>query len=220
MSAVLTSALPQTLPESLRAFSHGPQSDRGAIQKVSYTHDAMIDLIISDPWITQRRIADHFGYTEGWVCQVFAADAFQSRLAERKNELVDPAIKATVEERFKGLLLHSLEVLRRKLEQPTIEAETALKAVDIASKALGYGAKVQQNNNVQFVVHVPGKSATAEAWAEAHNPALGPGAALQKAARPSNVEDAVVVPAPVLAPSGPLALDTKEVLDALRGLSA
>lgn len=140
-----------------------------AIQKVRYSHDAMIDLVIQNPWISQNEIAAHFGYTVPWVSQVFSADAFQSRMAQRKEELVDPAIRATIEERFKALVFQSLEVLKRKLSSPVVSDELALGALNGAAKALGYGARGPQVQvNQQFVVQVPGKAATSADWAKAH----------------------------------------------------
>src|SRR5882724_4516211 len=90
----------------------------GRLKKVSYSHDCFIDLIIQNPCISQGEIAEHFGYTPGWISNVFASDAFQARLAQRREEIVDPAIKATVEERTKALLIRSLEVLAAKLDRP------------------------------------------------------------------------------------------------------
>lgn len=169
---------PPALPESLRALAfQPPPGQQGAIQKIRYTHDAMIDKIIADPWVAQGALAAMFGYTEGWVSQVIASDAFQARLAARKSELVDPYIKATLEERFKGLAIQSLDKLRQKLEQPAskISDETLLRAVEISSKALGYGAKMPQvNNNVQFVVHVPPKAKNSEDWAATYDQSAKP----------------------------------------------
>lgn len=163
MSQTLTPA-PQ-VPPTFTEFK--PPAKPQAIQKVRYSHDAMIDMIVGNPWISQGELARNFGYTEGWVSQVIASDAFQARLAERKNDLVDPHLRATIEERFKGLVIRSIEILMRKLEAPAtaISDELATKALDIAARAAGYGAKntnvaVQQN----FVVAVPPKAESSVAW--------------------------------------------------------
>ena len=51
----------------------------------------------------------------------------------------------------------------------TKNPDTALKALELSAKALGYGAR-QQNLNLQqnFVVAMPQKHATPESWAEQH----------------------------------------------------
>jgi hypothetical protein len=156
-------------PSSLLAAAGFQAEKKQAIQKIRYSHDAMIDMIVANPWISQGELALNFGYTEGWVSQVIASDAFQARLAERKDALVDPYLRATIEERFRGLIARSLEILMRKLEQPAkeISDELALKALDIASKAAGYGAKgASVNVQANFVVAVPGKAPSTTAWAE------------------------------------------------------
>lgn len=161
----------EELPASLRSFALPRPA--GAIAKISYSHDAMIDLIIANPGINQDEIAKTFGYTPGWISQVIASDAFQSRLAARKNEIVDPLIRASVEERLKGLAHRSLEVLMRKLNSAdaAISDELALGAAKIATTALGYGAKqAAVQNNVQFVVQVPPKSADPATWLKEHAP--------------------------------------------------
>lgn len=142
-----------------------------AIDKVRYSHKAMVDMIVANPWISQGELAKNFGYTEGWVSQVIASDAFQAYLALRKEELIDPALRATIEERFKGLVARSIEILMRKLEQAPnlISDDLALKALDIAAKAAGYGAKnAGVTLNQQFVVQVPAKSASSADWVAQH----------------------------------------------------
>jgi hypothetical protein len=103
----------------------------------------MIDAIISNPCISQNQLAAHFGYTPGWVSQIIASDAFQSRLADRTGELVDPTIRATVEDRFKALVLRSLDILREKLDRPTtsIPDNLAIRSLELGTRALGYGAR-------------------------------------------------------------------------------
>lgn len=136
-----------------------------AIAKTSYTHEDIIDLILQQPAITQREIAKAYGYTETWVSIIINSDAFQARLADRKRELVDPVIVATLEDRFRGLASLSMNILEEKLESGR-SAELALKALELSAKAAGFGANsakvaVQQN----FVIQVPTKSADAESWA-------------------------------------------------------
>jgi hypothetical protein len=166
----MAEALPTapTFPDPFADFKPAPP--RQAIQKIRYSHDAMIDMIVGNPWISQGELARNFDYTEGWVSQVIASDAFQSRLEERKNELIDPHIRATIEERFKGLVVRSIEILMRKLDQPLgmIDDQTALKALEVASKAAGYGARVGVQLNQQFVVQVPSKAASSAEWESAH----------------------------------------------------
>ena len=115
------------------------------IAKVRYTHDSMIDLIISNPAISQNLLAAHFGYTASWVSMIINSDSFQARLAERRKELVDPTILATMEEQLKGVMARSLEVIREKLDKPaaSIPDNLALRALELSARAAGYGAREQ-----------------------------------------------------------------------------
>lgn len=167
----------------------GTVSAAGAIARVNYTHDAMIDLMVANPAITQNELAKHFGYSVGWVSRVRNSDAFLARLAERKTDLVDPSIAATVEEKFRAVAQRSLDIVLDKLELNPSFAE-ALDAATLASKALGFGARernlaVQQN----FVVAMPGTAPDATTWASRHGGSvqLPPGLAAMVAAAQNNV---------------------------------
>lgn len=147
----------------------GTQSAATAIARVKYSHDAMIDLIIANPMMTQGQIAQHFGYTQPWVSRIFNSDAFLARLAERKGDLVDPSISLTIDEKLRAVADRSLDVVLDKLSlTPTFDM--AMKGLEVASKALGYGARkenaVVQNN---FVVALPGKAESAQSWMEKHS---------------------------------------------------
>jgi len=122
---------------------HSPPAVRTGILKVSYTHDSMIDLIISNPVIDQNQIAAHYGYTPGWVSQIIASDSFQARLAERKDELIDPTIRASIEENFKALVVRSLAILKDKMNKPShqIPDNLALRTLELSTRALGYGVR-------------------------------------------------------------------------------
>lgn len=123
------------------------------LERVSYTHDAMIDLVLQNPMISQNEIAAHFGYTASWVSIIFNSDAFQARLAARKEEIVDPLVRGKVEEAIKGLVSRSVEILRDKLDGPNTNTDLALEVFKASTKAAGYGART---GNVQVNVNAPG----------------------------------------------------------------
>ena len=149
----------------------GTASAALAVARVNYTHDAMIDLIIARPDISQNELAKHFGYSVGWVSRVRNSDAFLARLAERKGDIVDPALVLSVEEKLRAVVDKSAEIILEKL-QTTQSADMAFKALDVAGKLAGYGARntgpVVQNN---FVVALPQKAQSEHGWAAMHDPA-------------------------------------------------
>jgi hypothetical protein len=134
------------------------------IQKVSITHDAIIDLLIVRPELNQREIAAHFGYTPTGIGIICRSDAFKARLEARKAELVDPLIKQSVEDRLVGLAHQSIDILSRKLDTSE-DPKLALAALDAAQKSAGYGARSSQTLQAQFVVHLPGPAASSADWA-------------------------------------------------------
>lgn len=133
-------AVPTAVPVE---SEHPVTKPGGAIQKVNYTHDAMINLILAQPGISQNKIAAHFGYSASWVSLILSSDAFKARLAERSKELVDPTLRATIEEQFVGIVARSIAVVQEKLNKPPdqIPDNFALRALEISSRAAGYGAK-------------------------------------------------------------------------------
>ena len=121
---------------------------RQAIQKLRYSHEALIDLMIAQPEMSQNDLAARFGYSASWISQVISSDIFQGKLMERVTEIVDPTLTATVEQRLKGQVLRSMELLREKLDRPAAEVpdNLVLRTLEISSRALGYGAKDTQVN--------------------------------------------------------------------------
>lgn len=134
------------------------------IQKVRYTHDALVDIIVANPAVTQREMAATFGYTEAWMSIIINSDAFKERLAARKEEIVDPIIRATLEDKFRAVADVAARTILEKLAV-TGDAKLAVRALEITSRALGYGAKAPQTNvTVTPVVVVPAKEASSDAW--------------------------------------------------------
>lgn len=136
------------------------RSAAGAIDRVKYSHDAMIDMIIANPRISQNQLAEYFHYSVGWVSRIFCSDAFQARLATRRGEIVIPGLLASFEERLKLLATKSIDLVMAKLEEEPVpnpvtgemvggpDMPTVFKALEIGTKALGYGAR-QTNVAIQ-----------------------------------------------------------------------
>jgi hypothetical protein len=120
---------------------------KNGIQKPSYSHEAMIDLILANPAIDQNDLASYFGYTPSWVSIVISSDAFQAALGEKREKIIDPILRGAIEESFKGLVIRSIEIVRKKLDGD-VAIDTALEVLKTSSKALGYGARPQMNVQV------------------------------------------------------------------------
>lgn len=150
---------------------------KNGIVKIRYSHDAMIDVILAEPTIRQNDLAAMFDRTPGWVSQVINSDAFQARLEERRGEIVDPAITATLKERLSAVADASLQKLLERVAAPVqlVTDDFMLQAAKFATTALGYGARAptgasETQVNVGVVVHVPPKIDSAQSWVEMHAP--------------------------------------------------
>ena len=115
--------------------------------KTRYSHEAMADLILANPAVSQNEIAAYFGYSPGWVSTIITSDAFQAFLAERKEKIIDPVLRGAIEESFRGLVLRSIDILRRKMDAD-VDGNFALEVMKHSSKALGYGARLEIKGNV------------------------------------------------------------------------
>jgi hypothetical protein len=135
-----------------QALTVGPRggTTRARPPKIRYTHEAMIDLIVQDPTISQNAIAEVFGYSTGWVSTVFTSDAFKTQLERRKAEIIDPVLQMSLKERIEALTTQSLKVLMEKLAKPADQVADglALKAVELGMKAAGFGGQTTQQQVV------------------------------------------------------------------------
>lgn len=140
------------------------------IQKVSITHDAIIDLLIAQPHLNYRQIAAQFGYTSVGIGIICRSDAFKARLEARKAELVDPLVKQTVEDRLLGLAHQSIDILERKLESSD-DPKLALAALDAAQKGAGFGARnAQVLSQTNYIAMLPGPAQSSNEWASKFAP--------------------------------------------------
>lgn len=122
--------------------------DGDALQKVGYSHDKVIDVILANPRVKQKDIAAIFGYNEGWLSRMMSSDSFKLRVAQRRVELIDPIVTAGIQERFQALAHRGLEIIQDKLDQhaDVVDSNLALKAVELGARGLGiggFGSKVQ-----------------------------------------------------------------------------
>lgn len=112
-------------------------------KKMRYSHAAMIDLILSRPWISQNEIAQHFGYTASWISTIMSSDSWKVQYSKRMEEVVDPILRANVEQNFQAMVLRSQELLLEKLNKDNPSDNLVLRALDLSSRAAGYGARAE-----------------------------------------------------------------------------
>lgn len=126
------------------------------VARLSYTHEAMIDLIIAEPAIYNEELAARFGYSPSWISTVVVSDIFQAKLAARREALVDPELRMSIKTQFKGLLERSMEILARKLDRPALEVpdQLAVQVAKLAGTSLGFGVKETKVSVTETHLHL------------------------------------------------------------------
>lgn len=117
----------------------------GALGKTSYTHDDMIDFILKNPSVTQRQLAARYGYSESWVSNIMASDAWKAKFAKRRDEIISPDLILTVTQRMEALAQRSLQRIMDELDKPSCSPNVMLKAAELGAKSLGLGALREQS---------------------------------------------------------------------------
>jgi hypothetical protein len=132
--------------DQLPAVSAPPKP---AIQKLRYSHEAMIEMIVAEPSVQQNELARRFGMTASWISTVINSDAFQVKLHERMGETWGE-LSVSMQDQMKGLMARSMEILRAKLDthHTNVPDQLALRTVELTSRALGYGARDTTTVNV------------------------------------------------------------------------
>ena len=103
--------------------------------RLTYTHEAMIDLILAEPTVKPAELAALFNLSPNWISRILVADSFQARLAERKAALIDPSITRSLNDRFRALAVQSTQVLQERMESEE-GAALALDALGVATTAM------------------------------------------------------------------------------------
>ena len=105
----------------------------------AYTPKALVELLVAHPTLTPTAAAAYFGRNFGWLSGILASDTFQAAIAPHRHEILDPFYTATMDERFRALSLQALVVISHKLEGSDVSEFLAVKAAELATKALGMG---------------------------------------------------------------------------------
>jgi hypothetical protein len=133
-------------------------------------HELVAEMWIADPNLSQREIARTLNRTECWLSILVNSDSFKHYLAMRKEEIVDPILRATVEDRLTSVANKAAELFLERLHMAgtAIPNKDLLRAMEISTKGLGMGPvskgpALQQN---LYVIPAPQRAATSTEWVE------------------------------------------------------
>jgi hypothetical protein len=92
---------------------------------VNFRHEAIIDLMIAAPKMTKGEIALYLGYTQAWISTLISSDAFQMRLAERRNAIATELDAAAIQ-RLHDLDKAAGDIIAKELENEDCDPHFAL----------------------------------------------------------------------------------------------
>lgn len=121
-----------------------------AIDKISYTHEAIADWLMTNPEKPLSECATHFNYTQAWLSTLINSDAFQVYYNQRRNAL-NLVIHNGISKQLADTTRKALTILDDKLTNDTEEL-TADFVLDVADRLLhrqGYApgkVTLTQNN--------------------------------------------------------------------------
>lgn len=107
------------------------------LNKIHHIHEMIINDMIAEPTVMQTELCQRFGYSIGWMNRLINSDSFQARLAERRQELLDPLIKAQLNEKMKSVVMQSLNTIQHKLNSPEASADLAMASLGVVQAGLG-----------------------------------------------------------------------------------
>lgn len=106
-----------------------------------YSHKDIIDFILLNPAATREQIGARYGHSASWVSMVTASDAWRAAFAARRAEFIDPALGASLDEKYTAVASLSAErVLERLADKIKPMSDAMLmRAAEFGAKAVGAG---------------------------------------------------------------------------------
>jgi len=113
------------------------------LQRVSHTHEMVINWLVLNPEKSLRECADTFGYTQPWLSTLIHSDLFQSRLRARQEQIAS-RVTSSIPEKLQAITDIALD----KLGDVLAKSEDPEYILDVADRALhrmGYAPASARN---------------------------------------------------------------------------
>lgn len=110
-----------------------------------HQYDAIVDLMLSEPTITNSEIARRLGRTPAWMTWITHSDAFKDHYEKRrreKNALVHQGLADQLASVAKQGLDRMEDILKNNPK--SVNLASALEVVDTTLERLGYGVQVKE----------------------------------------------------------------------------
>ena len=92
------------------------------LKKVTEVHKRMVDHILLEPDVSNKGLAECFGYSETWISIIVNSDAFQAEL-EKRRQVHERDLSETILTKAQTLAGHSLDYLNDLFEKEDSPAE-------------------------------------------------------------------------------------------------
>src|SRR3990172_12862929 len=126
-------------------------AESAQIDRVSYTHEAVVDWLLTNPEKALKECAEHFGYTQPWLSTVIHSDAFQVYYSQRRASL-NLVINHGLAAQMQRTTAKALDLLEKTSDSPEeIDGNFILDVADKLLHRQGYApgkVSLVQNNNV------------------------------------------------------------------------
>lgn len=113
------------------------------LQRISHTHDQVMNWLILNPEKSLRECADHFHYTQTWLSTLIHSDVFQAKFRER-SDAVFGRIMIDTKAKLEGLANMVTEQLATQLEANQ-DKDFTLDAFDKIMHRAGYAPASARN---------------------------------------------------------------------------
>jgi hypothetical protein len=120
----------------------------GQLDKISYTHEAIADWLMTNPQRPLSECAAEFNYSQAWISTIINSDAFQVYYNQRRNAL-NLVIHNGISQQLATTTRKALTILDLKMDDPELEADFVLDVADRLLHRQGYApgkVSVIQNN--------------------------------------------------------------------------
>lgn len=139
------------------------------IKAVSWQHEAMADLMITEPHLSLGEVAKRLGFSLPWISVVKNSDSFKDYFALRRK-LHSDSLTIGIKEKAAAIAELSMDVIlmdmETKLEVGTLSSAEARENLDLVARRFGFDGTVGQQKHSQQVTLNVGM-VTSEALAEA-----------------------------------------------------
>lgn len=130
----------RTVIEVPATASIAPESNLALLQdRPAVDYDELVQWLIAHPGATHAEIGMAYGRAAGWFSTVLVTAEFQSSLEPFKQQINNPGVTLSVEDRFRALVIRSVDVLQTKLSVAAPGDALVLEAAKLGVRALGLG---------------------------------------------------------------------------------